>query len=72
MKWPRKRPTTGKNAMTDMKPYEVLVRALTLAVDAPDEDRAKRAAVLAEALIVDFGISEFEVRRAQREVERNG
>jgi len=58
--------------MTDMKPYEVLVRALTLAVDAPDEDRAKRAAVLAEALIVDFGISEFEVRRAQREVERNG
>jgi|TARA_R100000353_G_scaffold170488_1_gene134195 hypothetical protein len=58
--------------MTDMKPYEVLVKALTLAVDAPDEDRAMRATALAEALITDFGISEFEVRRAQREVERNG
>jgi phosphoribosylpyrophosphate synthetase len=55
-----------------MNPYEVLVRALTLAVDAPDEDRAQRATALAEALIADFGISEFEVRRAQREVERNG
>ena len=58
--------------MSDIKPYEVLVRALTLAVDAPDEDRAQRATALAEALIADFGLSEFEVRRAQREVERNG
>ena len=58
--------------MSNMKPYEVLVRALTLAVQAPDEERALRATALAEALIADFSISEFEVRRAQREVERNG
>jgi len=45
---------------------------LTLAVEAPDEERALRATALAEALIADFGISEFEVRWAQREVERNG
>ena len=58
--------------MSEMKPYEVLVRALTLAVAAPDEERALRATALAEALIADFGISEFEVRRAQREVAPNG
>ena len=58
--------------MSNRKPYEILVRALTLAVEAPDEERFLRATALAEALIADFGISEFEVRRAQREVERNG
>ena len=58
--------------MSNMKPYEILVRALTLAVEAPDEDRAQRATALAEALIADFGSSEFEVRRAQREGARNG
>ena len=58
--------------MSDMNPYDVLVRALTLAVEARDEERALRATALAEALIADFGLSEFEVRRAQREVERNG
>ena len=46
--------------MSDMNPYEVLVRALTLAVEAPDEERALRATALAEALIADFGIFEFD------------
>ena len=52
-----------------MSPYEALVLALNLAVHAPDESKSQQAVALAESLISDFGISEFDVRRAQKEVE---
>lgn len=53
---------------SEITPYDALVQALRLAVDAPDDSRASRAVELAESLIASFGISEHEVRRAQAEV----
>lgn len=52
-----------------MNAYQGLVKALTLAVNAPDQERSNKALDLAYQLIDAFDIPELDIRRAQKEVE---
>ena len=52
-----------------VNPYHGLVKALMLAVNAPDQERSNKALELAYQLIDAFDISELDIRRAQKEVE---
>ena len=52
-----------------MNPYQGLVKAFKLAVNAPDQERSNKALDLDYQLIDAFDISEIDIRRAQKEVE---
>ena len=49
-------------------PYEALVMALKLGLDAPDMERSDKAVQMAESLIQETGLTEIDVARAKREV----
>tara|TARA_R100001377_G_scaffold78729_1_gene56594 strand:- start:251 stop:526 length:276 start_codon:yes stop_codon:yes gene_type:complete len=49
--------------------YNALVSALTLAITAPDDDKAAQCVEIAEQIAVNM--SEIEVERAKREAETN-
>ena len=50
-------------------PFDALVTALELAVTAPTEEKAQQCVEIAEQIAAN--LSEIEVERAKREVEKN-